>query len=109
MGGPVVVDELDSELLQRSTTRAELAKAVAVAKDGEANDYYRPERGRADTRRVIRRMPTRWVKPDPAVLLSVAFGGTAYRRSVLRTLNSRIARCSMRLLHAGYACSRAAG
>jgi hypothetical protein len=35
-------------------------------------------------------------KTGPAVLLSVAFDGTAYRRSVLRTLNSRIARCSMR-------------
>jgi chorismate mutase / prephenate dehydratase len=49
------IDELDAELLQMITTRAELAKAVAAAKGGEANDYYRPEREAQVLRKIISR------------------------------------------------------
>ena len=49
------IDELDGQLLQMITTRAELAKAVAGAKGGEANDYYRPEREAQVLRKIISR------------------------------------------------------
>jgi chorismate mutase/prephenate dehydratase len=49
------IDELDAELLQMITTRAELAKAVAAAKGGEATDYYRPEREAQVLRKIISR------------------------------------------------------
>jgi chorismate mutase/prephenate dehydratase len=49
------IDELDGQLLQMITSRAELAKAVATAKGGDASDYYRPEREAQVLRNIIAR------------------------------------------------------
>ncbi len=49
------IDELDGQLLQMITSRAELAKAVAAAKGGGASDYYRPEREAQVLRNIIAR------------------------------------------------------